>query len=284
MINENKKRLIGVYNEVLKNIQDGGYTWNGEFIGFDILSLRDIEERTRMYTSTWEIPQNKRPVFNDMKVYVENIDTFQKAISMGPECVVLNMASRSNPGGGVASGSRAQEEELCRRSNLLYSLYSFVPELGKIFDFIQPRRRYPIPISGGIYSPSITIYREPGTYKTIEELQLCSVISVPGINRPRLDPKTGMLQGNDISVLKDKVRTILRIAILEGHNKIVLGALGCGAYQNPPKHVARIFRDVLGEAEFCKSFKEVCFAILEDSNSLRNGGNFKPFFDVFGGK
>ena len=38
--------------------------------------------------------------------------------------LVLNLANPVNPGGGVRRGSKAQEEDLCRKSSLLLSLES----------------------------------------------------------------------------------------------------------------------------------------------------------------
>lgn len=89
------------------------------------------------------------------------------------------------------------------------------------------------------------------------------------------------------SCCKRKIRTILRIALDNNHTKLVLGALGCGAFKNPPSHVARLFKEVLEEPEFIGAFEEICFAILDDGNSGRDhnpNGNLKPFADVFGEK
>jgi uncharacterized protein (TIGR02452 family) len=44
----------------------------------------------------------------------------------------------------------------------------------------------------------------------------------------------------------------------------VLGALGCGAYENPPEHVAALFKRAL--ARFGAAFERVTFAIIGDGN------------------
>lgn len=63
------------------------------------------------------------------------------------------------------------------------------------------------------------------------------------------------------------MRTILRIAMEHGNEALVLGAMGCGAFANPPREIARLFHEVLMEKEFERQFKEIVFAILEDRNS-----------------
>ena len=82
---------------------------------------------------------------------------------------------------------------------------------------------------------------------------------------------------------KNKIRTILRIALEHRHDALVLGALGCGAFANPPAQVARIFHEVFEEPEFKDQFKKVVFAILDDVNSRRNSstGNYLPFKKEF---
>lgn len=278
---KNREELARVYQDVIKDIQRGYYECNGDFI--DFVDQDRMRNDTLMYSSLAKITST--PFFKNTKTYAQNIDTFMKAIELGPDCAVLNMASHKHPGGGVANGSRAQEEELCRRSNLLYSLYPFTA-LGKSFFGFQQKAEYPIPRYGGIYSPGVTIYREPGTYKTMIEPKTCSVISVPGVVCPEVDEVTRMMKNpKDISLVKGKIRSILRIAIDNNHSKLVLGALGCGAFRNPPRHVAMLFDEILKEQEFRCAFEEICFAILEDSNSLRPEnpeGNLKPFIEIFG--
>ena len=73
---------------------------------------------------------------------------------------------------------------------------------------------------------------------------------------------------------------MLRIGLLNGHDSIVLGAFGCGAFHNPPKHITRLFHEVIDEKEFQNKYKLIAFAILEDHNSPK-GGNLQPFIEEF---
>ena len=63
---------------------------------------------------------------------------------------------------------------------------------------------------------------------------------------------------------------MLREMAGKGHTNLVLGALGCGAFQNPPELVARLFKEVFQEEEFKGRFESVDFAILKASYDQDN--------------
>ena len=87
-----------------------------------------------------------------------------------------------------------------------------------------------------------------------------------------------------VEPIKNKIRTIFRLGIANGHDSLVLGALGCGAFRNPPRHVARLFHEVMLEEEFKNKYRHIVFAILEDHNSRRShnpDGNLIPFKEEF---
>ena len=214
----------------------------------------------------------------------------RELVEQGYNPALLNMASLYHPGGGVLQGSGAQEEELCRRSTLAISLYQFsLPggRYGDLADMVRVKRRaerYPMDNTyGGIYSPDITFFRgtqEEG-YALQDETFKAAVISVASLN---YNPKHGhntLDNGNipeaDKPVLKEKIRTILRIGALKGHDSLVLGALGCGAFCTPPAQMARLFHEVLDEKEFEGRFSKIVFAIIDGPSS----NNFKPFSKEF---
>lgn len=71
---------------------------------------------------------------------------------------------------------------------------------------------------------------------------------------------------------------------MHGHDSLELSAFGCGAFRNPPKHVAELFKAVFNEPEFKNRFRQVTFAIIDDHNAGKahnNASNFEPFKRVF---
>ena len=212
-------------------------------------------------------------------------------VEQGLNPALLNMASLYHPGGGVLQGSSAQEEDLCRRSTLAISLYQFsLPggRYGDLADMVGVKRRaerYPMDNTyGGIYSPGITFFRatKDEGYALLDNPFRAAVISVASLNyNPKhghnsLD-ENGNIPEADKPVLKEKIRTILRIGILKGHDSLVLGALGCGAFCTPPAQMARLFHQVLDEEEFVDRFRKIVFAIIDSPSS----NNFKPFLKEF---
>ena len=197
------------------------------------------------------------------------------------------MASATTPGGGVYNGAGAQEEHLFRSSDLYRSLYRFA-EFGVDYGIPRAPQRYPLRGDGaGIFTRGATVFRgpEPDGYPLLERPWKCNFVSVPAVSHPetvagpdgapRLVPEAA-------ESTRRRIRTIFRIARENGQRALVLSAFGCGAFRNPPRHVAELFRDVLAEPEFRAAFALVVFAIVDDHNAP-SGGNLAPFRDVFAG-
>ena len=229
---------------------------------------------------------------NDVQTIVEvqDIDCLYEGAQLkeqGYNPAVLNMASRRNPGGGVVTGAGAQEETLFRRTNLFRSLYQFAP-YAEQYGIRRSQHQYPLDRNyGGVYTPDAIYFRESEQkgYALLEEPVSLSFITVAGMNRPDLTAD-GMIADHHVGPIKNKIRTIFRMGLEHGHDSLVLGALGCGAFRNPPRHVARLFHEVMDEPEFMDRYRLIVFAILDDHNAHQKHnpeGNYKPFAEEFAG-
>ena len=232
----------------------------------------------------------------DTKLSVVNNDCLVVGKQMQDEGLnpaVLNMASAYRPGGGVLNGARAQEECIFRRSNLFMSLYLFdrqmydmviEPNTDGLYDLNFIQQGYPMDENfGGIYSADVTVFKDD-EYEWLYDPYQTAFISVAAMNINRALRQNeqilvdGRLSDYAIAITKNKIRTIYRIGILHGHDSLVLGAWGCGAFGNPPEQIAQLFVDVLNEDEFRGRYKDIRFAIIEDHNS--KGRNYQTFKNV----
>ena len=192
-----------------------------------------------------------------------------------PNVCVLNMASPLRPGGGFLDGATSQEEFLCMRTTIYPSLWD---------DF------YRLPEVGGIMTPDVLVFRD--STPEAEDLQkrerfFVDVISsgmlrFPETNSASKAQKDGEERAGcscgvsycdrDRELVTRKMRAVLRMAQSRGAERLVLGAWGCGAYGNPVKEVAKIWKKVIcgtqRKTENWTGIKEVVFAI-NDRATLR---------------
>lgn len=84
----------------------------------------------------------------------------------------------------------------------------------------------------------------------------------------------------ELEDLREKVRLVLRMAAGQGVTRLVLGAMGCGAYRCPPRAVAREMKQVLEDDEFTGWFEIVTFAIY--AGGAVGKRNLHVFREVFG--
>ncbi|MCW4126853.1 TIGR02452 family protein [Prevotella copri] len=232
MIND-RRQLADVYQQTIDIVQEGNYTsLNGEEV--KLLDNEPMLKGSRFYTKALDAT-SVPTIEGETKIIVENDDSIHCGHQLqqeGYNPVVLNLASRRNPG-------------------------------------------------GGIYVPKATVFRAGAKhdFALLDNPYYMSFVAVPAINHP-LQDENGNMGKRDAEITKNKMRTILRIGLLHGHDSIVLGAFGCGAFRNPPRSIARLFHEVIDETEFKNKYKLIAFAILEDHNSPK-GGNLQPFIDEF---
>ena len=71
-----------------------------------------------------------------------------------------------------------------------------------------------------------------------------------------------------LALHEKRLRRILDIAVAAGDEVVILGAFGCGAFQNNPQVVARAAKNVIGE--YLYSFESIEFAIYCSPRDERN--------------
>ena len=231
------------------------------------------------------LPEQKKDIYKDAaKVIVSGKRTYEAAAAYEENHVAVhNFASASNPGGGVVNGASAQEECLCRCSGLYFCLNSPIMWDG----FYKPHRDAHDPIHNDdiIYTPGVTVFKtDTASPQLMNESEWYDVdvitCAAPNLrDQPSNRYNTG--DGNKQGVMKDKdllalhekkLRRILEVVLSEGCDTVILGAFGCGAFQNNPEVVALANKNVI--KDYLHAFKNIEFAVY---CSPRDDRNFKIF-------
>jgi len=196
--------------------------------------------------------------------------------------VVLVNGSQNNPGGGFTSGMAAQEEDICRRTGLIHCLDD--PW------FLEPKRNwsYPIPEFGAMYSKDVFVFRhgaEKG-YAFMQRPMKLGFINQAAYKSPPIKETGGQqeLSNRVKKCILRKLAAVLNTAVIHNHEVLILGAFGCGVYENPPNVIARLFHQLLGPGgRFEGVFRAVIFAIVDGRPARHNPkGNLHPFANIFG--
>lgn len=109
-------------------------------------------------------------------------------------------------------------------------------------------------------------------------LPVVSVVSVAAVRGPEVVAGRYARRG-EREAMKGRMRMVLRCAARWGHRRVVLGALGCGAFGHPRGEVVGCWGEVLMEPEFAGGWWEsVVFAVLEEGGERSGEGNFGVFW------
>lgn len=168
--------------------------------------------------------------------------------------MVLNASSAKRFGGSAETGAVGWEEELFRKTD-----YGCHP--GKEF--------YPIFKNEYVVTRDVTILKN-GSYEAIanSEFRKVDMIAMAAIKQ---NEKKEVLSEDDYLLTKTKIQTIFLYAIYHQYTALVLGALGCGVFKNPPPVISSIFKEVI--VEYGGYFDRIVFSVFSGSGNEN--------FDIF---
>jgi uncharacterized protein (TIGR02452 family) len=248
-------------------------SYAGQYMaGGHVVSIDDQVRRAAAATQTFGPDQSvplPQPGTWPMPVSVANETTLEAAarlVANGKRVLALNFASPSHPGGGFLNGALAQEETLARSSALYRCLE------GSPMYAYRREHRDPIFADFVIYSPDVPVFRTDGGDLLVTPY-LCSFITSPAVHRGNLLVQDPRRECEILPAMQSRIRKVLSVAALHPHDALLLGAWGCGAFQNSPELIAELFRTALSGV-FRGVFPAVHFAVYDRRADRRQ---IKPF-------
>lgn len=165
---------------------------------------------------------------------------------------ILNFANAVTPGGCVEYGSNAQEENICRCTNLFPHLLLEKSAKNYYTPNAEHEKTEPgIYTDRIIYTRDAIVFKDDETYENIEPRTL-DIITCPA-------PSVYLTLCEAVPLYVMRIKNIVLSAIENKAECIVLGAWGCGAFGQDPLLVADAFAMVLNW--YGGYFKKIVFAI-----------------------
>lgn len=226
------------------------------------------------------VPTPELNIYKKANVVVSKKRTYEAAKAYkGNHVAVHNFASATNPGGGVVNGAGAQEECLCRCSNLYFCLNT--PDMWGMFYTPHRAAHDPIHNDDIIYTPDIVVFKTDTDRPELMERDDWYIVDVITCAAPNLrenpsnrynsgdGTRAVTLSDRELQVIHEKrLRRILDSAVMNHVDTVILGAFGCGAFCNEPQVVATAAANVV--RDYMYAFENIEFAVYcrpnDDSN------------------
>ena len=262
-----KQQLVSVFEDTMERVKQSPDLTIAT--NLSIQNQQFIPEATEIQKS--EANKHNQPA----KIIVSRLRSFEAATQyIGKRIAVLNFASATNPDGGVENGASAQEECLCRVS----TLYPCLTEQKMRDCFYTPHRKNGNALHNDdiIYTPNVLVIKDDD-HNLLSEPFSVDVISCAAPNlREKPNNAYNSGDGDKVQISDDELlalhekraRKIFASAIANGVEILILGAFGCGAFQNDPHIVAQAYKNVL--PDFVHYFHTIEFAIFCNAKNIEN--------------
>ncbi len=191
--------------------------------------------------------------------------------------LVLNLANPIHPGGGVRNGSKAQEEDLCRKSSLLLSLES--RNALPYYEYNRSHHTY-MGSDAVIIHPQVEIIKDDKN----DLLDDTVIVAVMTCAAPMLkNGIEGFSQPAYEETVYQRIMGMLKVAAYLGYRYLVLGAFGCGAFNNDARVVSDLFYKALKAFDYDgmkekDMFRSIDFAVMDHSDNQYNYMQFSRNF------
>ncbi|MCT9082457.1 TIGR02452 family protein [Streptomyces fulvoviolaceus] len=272
-------RLRGVAQETERIVAAGFYRApDGREVPL-VAAIEAARDGTRMYgPGPVEVPSvpSVSPVsLVETSFEVTGESSLEAARRLAGPVAVLNFSSARNPGGGYLNGAQAQEEALCRAS----ALYTCLLTARAFYDHHRAHRD-PFYTDRVIHSPAVPVFRDDRG-RLLDEPYTAGFLTSAAPNAGVVLRTAPERAGELPRALAVRAERVLETAAAHGYRRLVLGAWGCGVFQNDPAQVAGAFRVLLGPGgRFAGAFEQVVFGVLDRTRGAVVRGAFETAFQV----
>jgi uncharacterized protein (TIGR02452 family) len=276
---DNKNNRAQKAHETLQIIEQGFYILNNKRIDFS----KQVEEsirNTMLYSPEtfehirFEVEQEIAARNYQTRIEVKNCTTIEAATQLVNEngkTACLNFASAKNPGGGFLGGAQAQEESLARASALYPTLTKFLKEM---YEYNRSQNTY-LYSDYMIYSPDVVFFKNDAD-ELLSHPFVSDILTGPAVNIGAMrqnKPQELLLAKQTMLARMDK---LLSVFVLQKVENLVLGAWGCGVFQNKPEDVAGYFANYLvKDGKYANCFRNIVFAVFDRSKNKENISAFE---------
>lgn len=257
----------------------------------DLSQSVDLAKKATKVFFEDDYPKFDQKNLKDTKISVTGERSYEAAMRLnkenpGSKITVMNFANAFRAGGGVTKGSSAQEECLCRTSTLYPLLYRNY--LRNTFYKHHADLNTPKASDSLVYTEGVIICKTDEDLPKRMPKEGWVTVDVITIAAPDLRDKSNIhapLVGNgtymnDAELFGYHVKRAIHMLTVAASMKadtLVLGAFGCGAFENNPKVVAKAYKTAL--EVFPNVFERITFAVYCTPN---NSYNFDTFKKVLG--
>ncbi|MFE0135769.1 TIGR02452 family protein [Streptomyces sp. NPDC059037] len=268
-------RLRGIAQQTEEIVAAGRYVTAG---GRDVVIARAVDAArsgTRMFGPAAVRVTLPEPTSTVIEVTAESSleAAHRLATREDTPVAVLNFSSARNPGGGYLNGAQAQEEALCRAS----ALYTCVRSAREFYDHHRAHRD-PFYSDRVIHSPAVPVFRDDRG-RLLDEAYTVGFLTSAAPNAGVVGRQTPERAGQLPDALLGRAERVLETALACGYRRLVLGAWGCGVFQNDPVDVAAAFRVQLDEGgRFHGAFEHIVFGVLDRTRGAVTRSAFERAF------
>jgi uncharacterized protein (TIGR02452 family) len=273
-----KNKRVSIAEDTLKIIENGFFIApNGDKILIAAVQTAAVAQTTVYDTADLDHLLKKSLKNKNFKTFFEvtdetSLNAVRRLLEVEDETNILclNFASAKNAGGGFLTGAQAQEESLARATGL----YPCLLKATQSYYELHRRMKSCVYTDTMIYSPDVPIFKTESGHN-LDNLHKVSLITSAAVNAGvilRQEPNNiWMIE----PLMRQRIHKVLALAADRGHETLVLGAWGCGVFQNDPEKVAFWFKEALDNS-FKNGFKRIVFAVYSNNPKF-----IAPFHNYF---
>ncbi len=260
-----------IAERTLQIIEEGIYTFEQEKISVEQQIQNSIQQTITVAPDEFDHLELEEINGFSTSIVLKNGTTIEALLEERSDLKIglLNFASAKNPGGGFLGGASAQEESLARSS----SLYASLVKDKTMYNYNRGRSTY-LYSDYMIYSPDVVFWMDDSG----KTLKIPVVLTAPAPNKGAMIQNSRPEQILELeSAFRSRMDKMFRLAASRKVECLILGAWGCGVFQNDPAEVAGYFQELL-TSKYENRFQKVVFAVRDSS---KNQAVYNAFSQVF---